>query len=547
MSCSKKTVDYIIIFLLFSLLSFVAFLAISPSRILQSSASEKVMEASNPLIRLLYPIKNEPVLSKIQFQYIDKHDPVYSKIFHNKVAKLSPLAREIVCTPHFQRLFKTCQLGNNMIAFEHAFGSRASHCKGVAKLSTTFAVLLAENSNIILHPAEILAVQIAGLLHDVGHGPYSHVFESIANRTMSPNSWDHETNSKGIVKYLFNKNDAWMAKYSLPADFVEAVCDMIVGIERIQFQSKYNSSAVFKRFFVFTIVNAIHEHQLDADKMDYLMRDSYLTTKLEFCEALSSHVENAILNAKVINDAITFSASTSYDLYHIAKSYYLLYRYIYYSPRGCGADLLLKDAFEQIGPALDVKDKLVCLEKFAKLTDSFIEDFASYAIMHRYSYPLAAELFERFLNGQMYDLGGYRDFFYHQSKDDKGNLTEIATGKLLAATPSSITSKDFIFKVFNLSFLFNKVKGTEAANPLQRIPFYGVSFLQNIFEPPLTYANGEFLFSHLPELDLCGYDSAMHAVHFGSLQLRLYIRTLDPIKSEIIKNAFATLSFEQPF
>ena len=505
--------------------------------------------STNSLTNLLLPLRGKPIYGMSPFQYLEKHDPIYANILHGKTAKLSPLAREIVCTPHFQRLYKVAQLGSSFIAFEHALGSRASHCKGVGQLAATFATVLAENSGIALHPAEIIAVQVAGLLHDIGHGPSSHLFEPIADRAMRPNGWDHETNSKNIVKYLFKQNERWSAEYSLPEDFVEVVCDMIIGIKRETFQAKYSTSGVFQHFFIFTIVNAVHAHRLDVDKMDYLMRDSYLTTKLGFCETVGSHIEKLILNAKVIDDAVAFSAGTSYDLYQTARAYYLLYRYVYFTPIAVGTDLLLKDAFGEIEPALDLKNNLVSLEKFASLTDSFIEYVASYALTQSVRYPKAAVLFERFLKGQAYELGGYRDFFYGQfdmNGSGDSDIVSIATKKMLKATSGAVEEDDFIFIILNLTFLFKRTKNLETMNPLKRIPLYGGSFLQTIFEPSLTYANGYGLFSSSAELDFCGYESTMHPVYFGSIQLRLYIKTLDPAKRELVKGTFETLSFESP-
>jgi HD superfamily phosphohydrolase len=86
---------------------------------------------------------------------------------------------EFVETPQFQRLRNLKQLGNCHFTFSNATHSRYEHSIGVAYLSNKFYNHLCEDDG-----ADEKAVTLAGLCHDLGHGPFSHLFDRGVIRTL---------------------------------------------------------------------------------------------------------------------------------------------------------------------------------------------------------------------------------------------------------------------------------------------------------------------------------------------------------------------------
>jgi HD superfamily phosphohydrolase len=156
----------------------------------------------------------------------------------------------------FLRLENVGQLSLIKLISSHGNITRSAHLRGTGRMAEICIDILNKNSDADEQISEIqsLAIQVATLLHDVGHGPYSHLFQT-AIINLIPN-WNHEDQSIKIVRYIMEKNDV-ISKYSLPADFADAVCDMIKGISKDKHKAKYSKSSAFNRFVIFTIANQV--------------------------------------------------------------------------------------------------------------------------------------------------------------------------------------------------------------------------------------------------------------------------------------------------
>ena len=148
----------------------------------------------------------------------------------------------------FQRLRRIRQLGGDFQVYPTAEHSRFSHSLGVyeivRRMVTEVKALCAE-----LTEYEKVCVMLAGLLHDVGHGPFSHAFEHVTNHS-------HEEYTAKIILGDTELNSILRAvSKKMPEDIVSII------------QHTHEND----------ILNQIVSGQLDADRMDYLLRDSYFT------------------------------------------------------------------------------------------------------------------------------------------------------------------------------------------------------------------------------------------------------------------------------
>ena len=116
---------------------------------------------------------------------------------------------KIIDTPEFQRLRSIKQLGACNYVFPTATHTRFEHSIGVAHLGKEFLTRLVLNSNSDKNPIKVTAndylmVELAGLCHDLGHGPFSHTFDSdFLVRRFELNSSDDEL----MIGQLYNTHE----------------------------------------------------------------------------------------------------------------------------------------------------------------------------------------------------------------------------------------------------------------------------------------------------------------------------------------------------
>lgn len=168
-------------------------------------------------------------------------DPIYSFISFKK----NGLLNGIVDTPEFQRLKDIRQLGVSYFTYPNAVHTRYTHSLGTYHLSKRiFNVLSVENH----HEKEF---SIAALLHDIGHGPFSHVFESEIIRGKS-----HEDLTKDIIESKELHISKLLSDEGIDPKFITTII-----------ASGTNP----------TFLHRLISSQLDIDRFDYLLRDSLMT------------------------------------------------------------------------------------------------------------------------------------------------------------------------------------------------------------------------------------------------------------------------------
>ena len=175
-------------------------------------------------------------------------DPVHGLV------KLSEREMEVINTGTFQRLRRIRQLAMEFLVYPGALHTRFDHSIGVMHIAGRIC------NQLKLNGEERQRIRLAALLHDIGHGPFSHVSEHLLDWCMNIRGQEtgkavrekiHEKVTVDIIK-----NDPEIEKI-LPKEERKFVVKMIQGKETRDFRRDIVSS------------------DLDADKMDYLLRDSY--------------------------------------------------------------------------------------------------------------------------------------------------------------------------------------------------------------------------------------------------------------------------------
>lgn len=175
-------------------------------------------------------------------------DPIHDLISLDKNSREDRTLMALIDSPEMQRLRRIRQLGLASLAYQGAEHSRFTHSLGAMWIATRILSMLSRQREI--PPRQAFATRCAALLHDVGHGPLSHVFERFMG--MHHEEWTRRIilDPQSSVHRILRKHHA-----SLP----EEVVAVIDGHSHPPFLSQIISS------------------QLDADRFDYLLRDSAMT------------------------------------------------------------------------------------------------------------------------------------------------------------------------------------------------------------------------------------------------------------------------------
>ena len=180
-------------------------------------------------------------------------DPIHGVIVFDHTVPVDMLAWRLIQTPEFQRLRRIKQLGLSDFVFPGATHSRFMHSIGVFHNARRLAEIVRKESGSDDNRQKV--VLIAALLHDIGHGPFSHAFE-IARKEIAGGK-PIEKHEKLSAKLILDKKGSIFPL--LGQEIASSVASLIEADDPVD------------------IWHAVVSSSFDADRLDYLIRDRYMT------------------------------------------------------------------------------------------------------------------------------------------------------------------------------------------------------------------------------------------------------------------------------
>ena len=227
------------------------------------------------------------------------NDPIYGFILIPNA-----LIFDLIQHPYFQRLRRISQMGLSHLVYPGAHHTRFHHALGCMHLMQK-AIRILKFKGVEISDEEANALYIAILLHDIGHGPFSHALEqSIATGI------HHEVIS---LKFMEVLNEEFNGELSLAITI---------------FKGKY------PRKFLYQLIAS----QLDMDRLDYLKRDSFYTGVSEG----NINSERLITMLNVANDDLVVEEKGIYSVEKFIVARRLMYWQVYLHKTGLGAEKLLE-------------------------------------------------------------------------------------------------------------------------------------------------------------------------------------------------------------
>jgi len=322
-------------------------------------------------------------------------DPVYGYIH-----VYDQLIWDLIQTKEVQRLRRIKQLGGTYMVFHTAEHSRFSHSLGVYEMARKIIRALMHRGT-ILSEEERLLVLSAALLHDLGHGPFSHSFESVFGVR-------HELFTEKII---IGNTEVNQVLESYCKGFATKVRDVI------------------NKSYPNPLIVSIISSQLDADRLDYLLRDAYFTGA-SYGEI---DVDRILRTMRVVNNKIVYKVSGMHAIEDYLMSRYQMYWQVYLHSTGRSFDLVIQRMLHRVRelifssykfkhPLGALKDLFLeeelSIETYLKFDDSILIYYISQFMDE--DDEILHDLADRFINRRL-----FKEIHYTPSDEMDKKLKEV--------------------------------------------------------------------------------------------------------------------------
>ena len=375
-------------------------------------------------------------------KYLDIIDPIHDFV------RAYGVEINIIDNPIFQRLRRIKQLSGAHLTYPGAQHTRFEHSLGVMHIAGQTAQTLKEKN--IIDSDDIDNIRIAALLHDIGHGPFSHLFEEVAQRKKRKS---HEQIGQDLI--LKTEIGDLLSKYGFNK---KLITQLAFGDSKIQFMNEVISGA------------------LSADIMDYLLRDGYFTG----AEHAKIDHKRITKSLDAYHKKLALEKSALYSFESMMHSRYQMFKAVYFHKTVRSAEVMLLEsirlAYEELGLSS------MSLEDYIQLTDESMLSRLVNLSTHTADLKRAQKIAKDYQNRQLFkcvyervltkkgeiskfNLSNLRIKLSKKSKVDENEIFVDSSGTpSIPLSPSKKESKSIVL----LSRDNNRVSAQEI--PISKIP-----------------------------------------------------------------------------
>ncbi|RGB40297.1 hypothetical protein C1646_637176 [Rhizophagus diaphanus] len=350
---------------------------------------------------------------------------------------------KFIDTEHFQRLRSIKQLGTSYYVYPGASHNRFEHSLGVAHLAHSLAKRMGCSGK------DLKCVTLAALCHDLGHGPFSHLFEEFINKTRTDNfKWKHEEASIMMFNDILNKYKGIAC--DLSDEDEQFIRDLITG-----------NNTGDRHPYLFNIVSN-QRNSIDVDKFDYLARDCYyLGMKSEF------DFSRLMNYSRVSKNQIVYDFKESYNIYELFHTRYSLHKKAYKHFVGRAIDFMIIDALKVADKVFKISHSIKNAKDYLKMDDT---------ILNRIDLKKSKKIIKRIRRRKLYKfVDGYLVPKKLKKTFEENEVTKekIIKHKL---EDDKLEKDDVIVDIFKLNY------GNKDENPIDKVEFYDKKNLNDVFK-----------------------------------------------------------------
>ncbi|KAL5292967.1 SAMHD1 family protein [Megaselia abdita] len=287
---------------------------------------------------------------------------------------LPPIVAAIVKTDIFQRLKGIHQLGSLYFVAPEAKSNRYEHCLGTYYVADQMLKHLESNWNLSIDLFYKQCVTIAGLLHDIGHGPFSHCWDF--NKLRS-----HERNAYDCIDHIFSRDDIKISDNGEKNSLAVEIIKSLINPEDMELKTRVTGNPLFDSnyMFIYEIISN-KKCELDVDKADYLLRDNHYMTDCDFFPrdpntnekyiVRSKDILGIFYNARISDDRqhVEFRTLDFGNIYHLFDSRTQFHIHMYQQSECNFKEILLVELVKE-------RDQRSTLKKLSEIDSRKIEDF----------------------------------------------------------------------------------------------------------------------------------------------------------------------------
>jgi len=305
-------------------------------------------------------------------------DPIYGEI------ELYPLENIIVDTVAMQRLRKLSQLSGAVYTYPGATHTRFAHALGAMHLSGLYAKRLYPDD------AKVFALaRIAGLIHDIGHGPFSHQFDDTVYKRVGLERGHDDYREKIILEILPKQiQDVLRSKSKIYRDSFYKYLEYIgfsptpSGINNLM-EEVFNVLEGKEKPGYAVMFNMV-QGPIGADRMDFLLRDVYYSgvrgVGFVDYQRIIRHTARRKYKGR---EVIAYHKKNIDVISSFLFTRYMMYKHVYFHKTSRAADIMIQELLELAADVLKLPEKIKDINEFMVMTDEYITEGIRFLYEHR--------------------------------------------------------------------------------------------------------------------------------------------------------------------